>query len=46
MRKRIESAIDELWALWHLTEDERLMDNLVAAISDLEDALRNLSEVE
>lgn len=44
MKARIELAIDELWALWHMTDDERVMDNLVSAISDLEDALTILNE--
>lgn len=37
MKARIELAIDELWELWHKTDDERIMDGLVSAISDLED---------
>lgn len=44
MKARIVSAIDELWALWHMTDDETVMNNLIGAISDLEDALQNLEE--
>lgn len=44
MKARIELAIDELWALWHKTDNEQVMDNLISAIADLEDALQNLEQ--
>lgn len=46
MKARIELAIDELWVLWHKTDDVRVMDNLISAICALEDALSNLENDE
>jgi len=40
MKKQLESAIDGLWALWHQTDEQQIMDKIISAICKLEDAIK------